>query len=70
MAFEMKKRGFYASQLYYLKELYWYEWTDYKLAKELLNQMLEPYEKLNRQHLYDMTKQIIENFYKKFGVKN
>lgn len=67
LANEMKRLGLYASQLYYLKELYWYEWTNSVLAKELLNQMLKPYEKLNRQHLYDTTKWIIETFDKRFG---
>jgi hypothetical protein len=67
LAYEMKNLGFYASQLYYLKELYWYEWTNSVFAKELLTQMLEPYEKLDRQHLYDMTKWTIETFTRRYG---
>ena len=70
LAFEMQTLGLYASQLYYLKELYWNEWTDDKLAKELLTQMLEPYEKLNRQHLYDTTIKAIKNFDKRFDEQN
>lgn len=61
LANEMKGLGFHASQLYYLKQLYWYEWTNSVIAKDLLTQMLEPYEKLNRQHLYEMTKWVIES---------
>jgi hypothetical protein len=67
LANEMRHLGLYASQLYYLKELYWYEWTNSIIAKELLTQMLEPYEKLNRQHLYDTTKWIIETFNQRYG---
>lgn len=67
LANEMRSLGLYASQLYYLKELYWYEWPNYVLAKELLTQMLEPYEKLNRQHLYCMTKWVLETFNQRYG---
>ena len=67
LANEMKSLGLYASQLYYLKELYWYEWTNSIIAKDLLNQMLEPYEKLNRQHLYDTTKWTIETYNQRYG---
>lgn len=62
---EMFNRGLYASQLYYLKELYWNEWTDHELARKYLNLMLCPYEKLNRPHLYEMTKWTIDKFYSK-----
>lgn len=66
LANKMKRLGLYASQLYYLKELYWYEWTNSVIAKDLLTQMLEPYEKLNRQHLYETTKWIIETFNQRY----
>ena len=59
---EMRHKGFYASQLFYLKELYWNEWTNYELAKNYLNQMLLPYEKLGRQHLFDTAKGILDSF--------
>ncbi|GAB3517543.1 hypothetical protein [Emticicia fontis] len=67
LANEMRNLGFYASQLYYLKELYWDEWTDSVMAKDLLTQMLEPYEKLNRPHLYNKTKWVIETFDQRYG---
>lgn len=67
LANDMRKHGLYASQLYYLKELYWCEWTNYVIAKDLLTQMLEPYEKLNRPHLYEMTKWVIETFDQRYG---
>ena len=59
---EMYKKGLFASQLFYLKELYWNEWTNYELAKKYLTQMLIPYEKLNREHLYDTTRWTLDNF--------
>lgn len=59
---EMRRKGFYGSQLFYLKELYWNEWTNYDLAKKYLNQMLLPYEQLGRQHLFDTAKEILESF--------
>ena len=62
LANSMHKKGLFASQLYYLKELYWYEWTNYELAKKYLELMLLPYEELNRQHLYDTAKDRFENF--------
>lgn len=62
----MRQKGLYASQLFYLKELYWNEWTNYELAKKYLRQMLLPYEKLDRQHLYDTTKETLETFDKRF----
>jgi hypothetical protein len=62
LADEMHKKGLFASQLFYLKELYWNEWTNYELAKKYLTQMLIPYEKLNRQHLYNTTKWALDNF--------
>lgn len=66
LAKEMGDKGFYASQLFYLKELYWNEWTNYELAKTYLKQMLLPYEKLQRQHLYSTTKNIIDTFDNRF----
>lgn len=66
LAKEMGDKGFYASQLFYLKELYWNEWTNYELAKKYLRQMLLPYEKLQRQHLYSTTKNIIDTFDNRF----
>jgi len=64
---EMYNQELYASQLYYLKELYWNEWTNYTLAIELLKEMLIPYEKLNREHLFNTTKHLIANFNRRFG---
>lgn len=66
LAREMSEKGFYASQLFYLKELYWNEWTNYELAKKYLEQMLLPYKKLNRQHLYDTAKNILDTFDSRF----
>jgi len=57
LAEEMRYKGLYASQLFYLKEFYWNEWTNYELAKKYLGQMLLPSEKLNRQHLFDSPKE-------------
>lgn len=68
LAREMFNKELYASQLYYLKELYWNEWTNYTLATELLKEMLIPYEKLNREHLFDTTKHVIANFNRRFGI--
>lgn len=62
LAEEMRYKGFYASQLFYLKELYWNEWTNYELAKKYLHQMLLPYKKLGRQHLYETAKGILDSF--------
>jgi hypothetical protein len=62
LAEEMRYKGFYASQLFYLKELYWNEWTNYELAKKYLHQMLLPYEKLGREHLYETAKGILDSF--------
>lgn len=62
LAEEMRSKGFYGSQLFYLKELYWNEWTNYDLAKKYLNQMLLPYEQLGRQHLYTTAKDILDSF--------
>jgi len=67
LANEMKRLELYASQLYCLKELYWHEWTNSDIAKDLLTQMLEPYEKLNQPHLFDTTKWVIENFNLRYG---
>jgi hypothetical protein len=66
LANKMNQQGYYASQLYFLKQVYWNEWTNYAVAKELLQQMLTPYEKLNRRHLYEKTTKIIETFDKRF----
>jgi hypothetical protein len=68
LAIDMEKRKLYASQLYYLKELYWNEWTNYELAKKYLSGMLICYQNLNRQHLYHMAKWTIETFDKRYGV--
>lgn len=65
-ATEMGDKGFYASQLFYLKELYWSEWANYELAKKYLEQMLLPYKKLGRQHLYDTAKNILDTFDSRF----
>lgn len=67
LANKMKSLGLYASQLYYLKELYWHEWPNYVVAKELLVQMLDSYEKLNRQHLFETTKWVIDTFDQRYG---
>lgn len=63
---KMGDKGFYASQLFYLKELYWNEWTNYELAKNYLEQMLLPYKELDRQHLYDAAKNILDTFDNRF----
>jgi len=60
LADDMRKKGFYASQLFYLKELFWHEWTNYDLAGKFLKEMLIPYEKLNREHLYMTAKNKID----------
>ena len=65
---EMYNKELYGSQLYYLKELFWNEWGNYTLAIELLKEMLIPYEKLNREHLFDTTKHVIANFNRRFGI--
>jgi hypothetical protein len=62
LANEMQHKGLYASQLFYLKELYWNEWTNYELAKKYLRQMLLAYEKLDRQHLYTAAKEVLDTF--------
>lgn len=68
LADEMYKDGLFGSQLFYLKELYWNEWINYELAKKYLTQMLIPYEKLNREHLYNMTKWTLDNFNSRYSV--
>ncbi len=66
LAFDMSTEGLYASQLFYLKELYWKEWTNYELAKNCLEEMLKAYEKLDREHLCNTTKWTIDTFDKRF----
>lgn len=66
LAFDSFNNGLFASQLFYLKELYWHEWTNPILAKKYLQEMLQAYEKLNRAHLYDVTKWTIDTFDKRF----
>lgn len=58
----MRRQGLYGSQLFYLKELYWWEWTDYTLARQYLAQMLPAYEQLNRPHLYAIAKEVLSSF--------
>lgn len=69
LADEMRRKGLYASQLYYLKELYWNEWVDYELARKYLKQMLVPYEKLDRQHLYETARWSLDTFNERFSIK-
>lgn len=66
LAEEMRYKGLHASQLFYLKELYWNEWTNYELAKKYLEQMLLPYKELGRQHLYNTVKETLDTFDNRF----
>ncbi|MCG2613511.1 hypothetical protein LZZ85_04435 [Terrimonas sp. NA20] len=62
IAEEMRLKGLYGSQLFYLKELYWHEWTNYTLAKQYLKEMLSAYEGLDRPHLYEMANTLLNSF--------
>lgn len=62
MAVKMLEKGFYASSLFYLKELYWFNWTNYDDAKRYLAEMKKSYEGLNREHLYNMTNKVLSDF--------
>lgn len=66
LANEMETKGLYASQLYYLKELFWAGWTNHELAKTLLAEMITVYEKLKRKHLSQMAKMVLVNFDRKY----
>jgi hypothetical protein len=62
LAHESGKSGHYGSQLYYLKELFWQEWTQYDVAVQLLKSIRNVYESLNREHLFLVTDKIINDF--------
>ena len=46
-----KEQGFYGTALYYLKNLYYYESSNFEYAIEIINEMIEIYEYLDRNHL-------------------
>lgn len=68
LAAEMKEFGYYGSQLYYLKQLYWFEWTNYTLAVKCLTEMQDAYQHLSRPHLVATTKWLIDTFSSRYGV--
>lgn len=62
MADESRQAGLFGSQLYYLKEVFCHGWTNYPLAFTVLKSMLEPYEKLNREHLHTVVNRNMQYF--------
>lgn len=65
LADESRQAGLFGSQLYYLKEVFWHGWTNYSLAFTVLKSMLEPYEKLNREHLHKIVNRNMHYFRRK-----
>lgn len=66
LAEENHAGGHFGSALYYLKELFWEEWTVDSAALEVLTFMRPLYEKLERPHLHSVTSRMITGFERNF----
>lgn len=62
LAAENLKSNHWGSALYYLKEIYWEEWTNAQTAITVLTNMQKIYEYLDRAHLHHVTGQMIRDF--------
>ncbi len=60
LAIKNKKQGFYGTALYFLKELYYNEWTNFNYGIKIIEEMEIIYELLGRSHLKTVANRIKE----------
>jgi hypothetical protein len=68
IADEMFNKGFPATALLYLREGYWYNWTNASAAQELLIRMMRTYDVLGRQFLTNVIEQKFSGYRRKHGI--